>query len=140
MNSFGYNSTHSINPQASTVFSRLKDSSAVIIAAHCKPGKVELSDQDDNLIGTIGAHSYIVNGTNSYYLSQGDNGISPNELSDLNFVLYLGCRSGVDCEFWGTAYNLVDETVKGGAHYAMGAKEIIYSDEINFFCMNSYCF
>lgn len=113
----GYQASYSINSTASSAYLNLKRNSIFAIYSHGGSGAICFYDANGNSHGDIVAYPRI-----QYSIFNLDD----NALSSLRCVLYIGCSTATDYQTGDETYNLLDESFKKGAHFALGLSEDTY--------------
>ena len=94
-----------------------------VYRGHANAGFLGLHTLNNVTTGYIMAHTDMMNISNAWYV----NCFADNSLAQARCVVYLGCKTGTDYINSNGTYNLVDETYKKGAHFVLGATEIMFS-------------
>ncbi len=117
----GYSVSAWTNATAAHAYTRLQSTDVFVFTGHGAPGLIAFNEDKSTGIGDICANSAMGSHTLNRYI----NNISDGSLDKLRCVMLMGCNTGNTTE---TGYNLVDAIYQKGAHFVMGATEIMYID------------
>jgi len=125
----GYRAYHLQGRTAAFAFACLQSDSIWVFTGHCMESTsgnpmatLCFSDNSGNNIGCLTANSTISSGSSDRALDS----LANNQLANLQCVLYMGCSTGVSY----MGYNLVDDTISKGAHFALGTMNTLLDIEI----------
>lgn len=130
MNALNYTATAWTNDSQINAYNRLQNTDFFVFSGHGSPGSIYYYDDNGNHSGRIVAHTDLSTTVTNRFISN----LGNNALYSLRCGLLLGCNTGNnEISSNGNVYNLVDAIYEKGAHFVMGATEIMYIDTDNAF-------
>ena len=121
--SMGYTVVEYLNNSASAAYGALPTSDICVYRHHSSEGAFRF-DQSDGTQTYIYANRQLSSNSPNRSLSA----LSASALSYVDLVMFIGCESGLG----DSSNNLVDVAISKGVHSAVGWKQIIYTDTMNY--------
>jgi hypothetical protein len=122
----GYTVYSRTNNSSTVAYQRLQDYTDVFLfVGHANSGLIAFFDSSGSQFGAISANGSVLS-LHRPNLHIDD--LSPNQLSHVRMVLYLGCNSGNDLN---NSTNLVNSTYNQGAHFVLGVTDEVLPGLVN---------
>ncbi|MBE5963954.1 MAG: hypothetical protein E7252_03310 [Lachnospira sp.] len=133
LNYFDYNATSQTNVGAPSVYNSLLNSQIYAYRGHGIAGGLQLCRYGKtDILGYLLCNedlSQVYNNSSNKYISDLNN----NALASSRCVFYIACETGLDYNYNGNIYNLLEETYNKGAHFVLGTTCYVDTTDSNFY-------